>query len=177
MTSGVYQLKFRNGSTYIGKSVDIGRRWEEHVKSLAEGKSAKKLQDAYNKLGVPTRSILVECHPDHISLVETLMIRRLKPTLNSASTAPLSTEDNAILACNLDNLNTSTGRMLYNTITLSSHVNRLENEIDFLLDEDKVASSLYASREHIKELSLRLAKLGSELEKEKAVTWWQRLWR
>lgn len=31
--SGVYKITFKTGEAYIGKSVDVGKRWQEHVKS------------------------------------------------------------------------------------------------------------------------------------------------
>jgi group I intron endonuclease len=177
MSSGVYLLNFRNGDKYIGKSVNIERRWEEHIKSLAEGKSAKKLQAAYNKYGVPERSILIYCHNDHIDLMETIMIRRLKPTLNSAVTVPVAIEDIGVICNNSELLQISTGRHIEKICTLGSLVERLENEIEFLLDEDEVANELYSHKMKLQQLSLEMIKLESLLEKEKQVTWWQRLWR
>jgi hypothetical protein len=177
MSSGIYLLDFRSGGCYIGKSVNIERRWEEHIKSLSEGKSAKKLQDAYKRYGIPSRSILLLCHEDHISLMETIMIRRLKPTLNSASTAPITLEDIDTLCSNGTHLASSTGTLIKQVCALGSHVTRLENEIEFLLDEDDVAYELYSIRKKFKELQLSNFKTISELEKEKKITWWQRLWR
>jgi hypothetical protein len=177
MSSGVYLLNFGAGGKYIGKSVDIERRWEEHIKALAKGKSANKLQDAYRRYGVPERKILLECHSDHIDLVETIMIRRFKPTLNSATTSPISLEDINTICDNGELLDISTGTHIRKICALGSLVERLEKEIDFLLDEDEIAYELYSNRKKLQQIDAEYKKLADQLEKEKQVTWWQRLWR
>jgi hypothetical protein len=56
-------------------------------------------------------------------------------------------------------------------------VERLEKEIDFLLDEDEIAYELYSNRKKLQQIDAEYKKLADQLEKEKQVTWWQRLWR
>lgn len=83
MTSGVYQLTFASGDTYIGKSINIEERWKQHMNKFYKGTAAKPMQAAFNRCGDPTGQILVECHEDHIDVVEACLISRCIPTLNS----------------------------------------------------------------------------------------------
>jgi len=83
MTSGVYQLTFSNGDTYIGKSINIEERWKQHTNKMYKGTAAKNMQAAFNAYGAPMGRILRECHEDHIDVVESCFISRNKPTLNS----------------------------------------------------------------------------------------------
>jgi hypothetical protein len=83
MTSGVYELKFSNGARYIGKSIDIYNRWKQHIDKMRKGTAAKNMQDAYNRYGVPEADIMLECHPDHIDIMEAVFIARHNPELNS----------------------------------------------------------------------------------------------
>ena len=50
---------------------------------MYKGTAAKAMQTAYARYGEPTGLILVECHEDHIDVVEASLIARHKPTLNS----------------------------------------------------------------------------------------------
>lgn len=172
MSSGVYQLDFDQGGKYIGKSVNIERRWEEHIANMHDNKSSQKLQAAYRKYGVPARSVLMYCHPDHIGLVETLMICQFKPTLNSAPTAIISQEDIGILFCTGTMLEQSTGTLVKHIGVLGEHVTRLEREIDFLLEEDDVAFELYQARKQIKDLNLTNKYLK---DTETSKPWWKKL--
>ncbi|MFI3219384.1 MAG: GIY-YIG nuclease family protein [Methylococcales bacterium] len=83
MTSGVYQLTFSSGDTYIGKSINIEERWKQHTNKMYKGTAAKNMQAAFNAYGAPMGRILRECHEDHIDVVESCFISRNKPTLNS----------------------------------------------------------------------------------------------
>ena len=83
MTSGVYQLTFPGGATYIGKSINIEERWKQHTNKMYKGTAAKNMQAAFNTYGAPMGRILRECHEDHIDVVESCFISRNQPTLNS----------------------------------------------------------------------------------------------
>jgi hypothetical protein len=83
MTSGIYRLTFANGDTYIGKSINIDTRWNQHRDKLIKGKAAKAMPQAYELYGHPEGEVLFECHSDHIDLVEACLISRLRPTLNA----------------------------------------------------------------------------------------------
>jgi group I intron endonuclease len=83
MTCGIYKLTFSSGNFYIGKSIDIDKRWKQHFEAMQKGKHTKLLQQEYNRYGYPKAEILVECHADHIDIVEESYIARMGPPLNS----------------------------------------------------------------------------------------------
>lgn len=74
MSSGIYKLTFSTDLIYIGKSVDMEKRWDQHLKALNKGTHTKRIQDAYNKYGTPKFEIICECHPHHIDILETYFI-------------------------------------------------------------------------------------------------------
>lgn len=88
MTSGIYTLEFSDGSTYIGKAVDIESRWNQHKDKFLKGQAAAKLQQAYNLYGMPEFKIAHRVHVDHIDIVESILIeqnRNSEYLLNTAS--------------------------------------------------------------------------------------------
>lgn len=74
MTSGIYKLTFNDKSVYIGKSVDVEKRWDQHLKALKKGTHTKRIQDTYNRYGTPKFEVICECHPHHIDILETYFI-------------------------------------------------------------------------------------------------------
>ena len=173
MTSGVYQLKFGR-ETYIGKSNNIERRWEEHANNLAAGKAAKKLQAAYKRYGVPERIVLFECHPDHIDLVETLMVDRFKPSLNNAGTVYISGPDVGTLWDSDEMLKLSTGDHLRTIDRQQKVIARISDELMQLLDEDDVANELVNTRQALSELMKEVVDLKLQLTIAKK-PWWKKL--
>lgn len=83
MTAGIYELKFSNGARYIGKSINIETRWKQHFDKLRKGTAARPMQAAFNAYGAPDGDIMLECHPDHIDIMEAVFIARHKPELNT----------------------------------------------------------------------------------------------
>lgn len=74
MTSGIYLLTFHSGKHYVGKSVDIERRWEQHFKAMESGKAAANIQAEYDAYGFPVCNIIKECHQDHLDVLEPIYI-------------------------------------------------------------------------------------------------------
>lgn len=83
MTSGIYQLTFSSGDTYIGKSVNVENRWRQHLNSMTNRTAAKNMQAAYDTYGEFDPKLLLACHPDHLDLAESCLISRFKPSLNT----------------------------------------------------------------------------------------------
>lgn len=84
MNSGIYLLTFKDGSTYVGKSVNLKNRWQQHLDKLTKGKGASALQTAFDRNGhVFNAKVLFHCHPDYLDLMEGYYIDILKPTLNT----------------------------------------------------------------------------------------------
>jgi hypothetical protein len=83
MTSGVYQLTFPSGRKYIGKSINIEQRWKQHYDKMVRGKASAAMQREWNTYRDWKSEILVECHEDHIDVVEACFIARNRPELNT----------------------------------------------------------------------------------------------
>lgn len=84
MKTGIYKLTFPGGASYIGKAVNIDKRWEQHSRSMNNGTSAKPLQNEYNAYGeFPIGTILTECHREHLDVLEDHFISSYKPILNT----------------------------------------------------------------------------------------------
>lgn len=74
MSSGIYKLTFADKSIYIGKSVDMEKRWDQHLKAMRKGTHTSRIQEAYDSHGVPLFDIVIKCHPHHIDILETYFI-------------------------------------------------------------------------------------------------------
>lgn len=92
MIGGIYQIKnIITGKYYIGSSVDIKKRWNQHLKTLRRGTHRNKhLQRAYDKYGENAfqfevlETILFN---DCLIELEQKYINKLKPEYNLAPTA------------------------------------------------------------------------------------------
>lgn len=61
MTQGIYSLSWNTiDKLYIGQSIDIERRYRDHLSKLRRGVHAKKLQQAFDTYGIPQLTILFE---------------------------------------------------------------------------------------------------------------------
>jgi len=59
MTIGIYKLVFPNTSKlYIGQSIDIERRYLQHIYCMSKGSSSKELNKAYSVFGKPSLEIV-----------------------------------------------------------------------------------------------------------------------
>jgi len=74
MNSGIYKFFFKSGHFYIGKSIHIDTRWNQHKKKMTTGKAAAPVQNCYDLYGLPTFEVLVYCHEDHIDILENIFI-------------------------------------------------------------------------------------------------------
>lgn len=84
MTIGIYKLEFKDGSFYIGKSVNIESRYKDHKSQLLRNKSGSpKLQRKYNEVqSLPSMSIIEECSIDLLSEREVFWIDTTNATTN-----------------------------------------------------------------------------------------------
>src|SRR3990167_8397172 len=71
MTCGIYKLNF-NGTdkVYIGQSVNIEKRYKQHVLTLRNGTANYKLAEAYELYGVPLLEVLIECSISELDTYE-----------------------------------------------------------------------------------------------------------
>ncbi|MGN0406201.1 MAG: GIY-YIG nuclease family protein [Bariatricus sp.] len=81
---GIYKITNKiNGNEYIGKSVDIERRWGEHKTPKANGND--RLHKEMQSIGTDNFEfeILEECLPEELSLKELQYIKSLNPFYNT----------------------------------------------------------------------------------------------
>lgn len=70
MITGIYLLKFGN-LIYVGQSKDIHRRFTTHINKLLKGTHVNwKMQAAYEKYGLPTLEIILECSKEELDSAE-----------------------------------------------------------------------------------------------------------
>jgi hypothetical protein len=99
MDSGIYQLTYSTGQTYVGKSIHLHIRWKQHFDKLLKGKAAKNMQDAYEASDhcYPKTQVLLYCHPDMLDYYEGYFINYLKPDLNTSIPEELSEYSKGVL--------------------------------------------------------------------------------
>ena len=93
MTSGIYLLRFSNGSIYIGQSIDIYGRYKAHCNKLIKGTHINsKVSIAYTKYGVPALEILIECLRDELDANEIAAIDVFDSINNGLNISPAAGE-------------------------------------------------------------------------------------
>lgn len=71
MITGIYLLRFKDNSIYVGQSKDINRRFTTHCNKLAKGTHVNtKLSSTYTKYGMPSLEVLLECSEDDLDANE-----------------------------------------------------------------------------------------------------------
>lgn len=71
MTIGIYKLVFEGtDKVYIGQSICIEKRFNNHLCELRKGTSSKKLQEAYANFGTPKLEILSSCLLEELDTFE-----------------------------------------------------------------------------------------------------------
>lgn len=133
MTSGIYQLNFNDQAYYVGQSQDLEVRWQQHTDKFLKGKSAKKMQDAYDAHGMPTASILIECHKDYLDIMENYYIaqQKTKPNCLNTTTPPLESHiDYDWLLQNTHMLKFSSIDIINNFINTTKQKDELQVEYD-----------------------------------------------
>jgi group I intron endonuclease len=90
MTCGIYSITSPSGKCYIGSSVNIESRWQQHRWHLRHGAHhAFKLQHAYKKYGLTALEfcIIEVCSKENIVFVEQQYLDTYKPKYNSSTSA------------------------------------------------------------------------------------------
>lgn len=196
MISGIYQLTFPDGSRYIGKSINIEDRWAQHIDKMRKGTAAKAMQAAWNRWGTFDPEVIIQCHPDHIDIMEESLIARLKPELNGTRPADrlpgIYGEDFDNIAMYLDY---GTVEHIQTIISLKeqldtarSNIENLEeaneelsvqrNEEELRADIGHRIADLLGNIDFLEDEVVRLKGHGRSLERdlEKANrSWWQKL--
>ena len=190
MTSGIYQLTFANNQRYIGQSINVEARWEQHAKNILSGKASKQMLDASRHNKVFDAKLLLEVHPDWLDYFEAYYIQLLNPEVNTSRPSTVISGDHleymldrllhlGSLESLLNTLNTSNNKaneyrasfeaaMCELRETRGKLYNRVDLEVDIrvksILDELRAGRDKIATLEQFKE---RVETLG----------WWGRLWK
>jgi hypothetical protein len=164
MESGIYQLTFPDGARYVGKSINIPRRWKEHRDKFIKGTAAKNMQDRYNRYGFPDGKVLFECHGDHIDLLESYFICLVQPELNATPGIRIYEHELPIFEENPELLQLATTTHITMINELRSNLDTLQNkyaELKVYLDEAMLETR---AGERIEELEMELQ--DHEIESE-----------
>lgn len=91
MICGIYQIKQKStGLFYIGSSVNIARRWRQHVRDLNAGRHhSPRLQRAWSKHGQADFEFLIvqETKTNALRSTEESLLQKLKPAFNARLSA------------------------------------------------------------------------------------------
>lgn len=191
MDSGIYLLKFgpsNKGKYYIGKSNNIERRWKEHINKFNKGTAPKELQNAYNTYGMPEFTILLECHEDHIDLMESIYIASSwdKGLVNTAQPTKVSEVDEATLLENTSLLSKSTAEHLRLLKKREEHI-KIQKKIleqekiryNKLLDTNTSIKNLMSANSFLEDLSSLHEEIieykNQEIKQLRNRTLWQRI--
>lgn len=176
MNSGVYVLTFSNGAQYVGKTVNFDRRWKEHIVAMKKGVAAQALQQAYNRNGAPKARKLIECHTDHIDLMETYYICKLQPQLNAVGGVAITNSDLKVLEDYPELLQESTVSHLLKIVKLQEEVTKLTETLQNKLYEHEMYDTVERQSNQIKQLEIDKEELevAAAINSEK-VPWYKRL--
>ena len=172
MTSGIYRLTFEDGSTYIGKSINIEKRWEEHTKSMLQNKAAAKMQAAYKRCGLPRGEIMLTMHPDHIDIIEAYLIAHLQPDLNTSVASCMDKADFDNLISDPMFLAESTAHHVSRLIVQRKNIEALEYEVENLLEGYEVPQY---HKEELWHAQARMHDAQNELKLFKRLPWYKRI--
>lgn len=175
MQSGIYVLKFSSGNYYIGKSEDIPTRWKQHVASFVRGTHASRMQNEYNLYGFPTEEVLIECHRDHIDLMEAIAIHENAGPKLLNGNAPRRVEDweQDILVKSANRIKQPTAMHLVLLKEQELKAERLEKKLNKLKNKGIEMPEDIANT--VENLHRELSKCEAELNRYKSLPLWKRI--
>lgn len=137
MRSGIYKLIFPSGKYYIGKSEDIQARWKQHYASFEKGTHSKRMQEEFNRHGHPEGIVLLDCHRDHIDLMESLFIEDNQGPLCLNGNAPkvVGPWEREVLLNNVESLEVSTAVHIKVLNDYDAKTKKLESKVENLLTQ------------------------------------------
>lgn len=152
---------------YIGKSVDIHKRWAQHTKALQKGTHTKNMQEVYNKCGAPRYEIIFECHPDHIDILENYFINLYWDSniINTTRPADLTpAEKNVLKTFPLDLWDMSTFEHILKWNEVGGEVKKLKEKL-----------KKYSNTAIVEELEHQLLEANDEITRLKSRGFFARL--
>lgn len=167
MTSGIYKLTFKSGRFYIGKSADIPVRWTQHYDKLRKGTGAARLQVEFNRYHDYNQEVLLECHPDHIDIMETYYLNYSDKAmmLNTTFPTPLSRAEYEPILANIGTLKFSTSDHISVLASQNRVILELQQEVLKLKSSPAIIIKDYGnSTTYIEELQSEIDELEVENE-------------
>lgn len=80
---GIYLLIFASGAKYVGQSINVNKRFNNHISQLRNGTHySAKITKEYEENGFPQFRLLKECLEEELDLLEEQFIKELNPELN-----------------------------------------------------------------------------------------------
>ena len=93
MTTGIYSLTFgKLPNIYVGQSIDIERRYKEHLTYLKSNTHSFKVTEAYARYGIPNLSILCLCDKSNLDLYEDIFISYYNSHIDGLNTLSSSSD-------------------------------------------------------------------------------------
>lgn len=91
MKSGIYEIACdTTGRRYVGSSINIAKRWAQHVTHLRQGRHhSRHMQRAWDKYGAEGfrfKKLLI-CSKENLLMYEQILLDAMKPEFNSYFTA------------------------------------------------------------------------------------------
>lgn len=169
MKSGIYLLTWGIHRCYVGQSVDINHRYKTHLDKMMANKHTVKVQDCYDRWGVPRCEVVTLCHPDHLDVLESYWIHHYLERWGNKlvnTTIPEKPEGSEVLKSHSQLLEYSTGELLAHIVDCQAEGLRYQAEINNLRAEGLILPG---------ELD-RLYSLEKKVSYWKSQSWWYRLW-
>lgn len=71
MACGIYKLNFNTtNKVYIGQSINIEKRFKEHIRDLNNNSHSIKMNEAFKLFGPPNLEVLIECTSIELDTIE-----------------------------------------------------------------------------------------------------------
>ena len=152
---------------YIGKSNDIKNRWRQHYDNLVKGKGSSRMQAEFNRYKDYTQEILLECHSDHIDIMETYFINYSNKgmMLNTIFAQPLPPEQYDPILANMGMLKYSTSQHVKAITEQSKTIKELQVELASEKAKPAIVIKDYGdSTTYVQELQAEIDELEIENE-------------
>lgn len=134
MTSGIYQLTFHNGHTYVGQAGNIEARYLQHCDKLQKGDAALRMQQAYDGI-LPAAKVLIECHQDYLDAMEAYYIHQLNPTLNTVKPKLRTDEEMEYLVTNCHLMRHPPATLIYNLGKREAELKEATDQLNDCIDQ------------------------------------------
>ena len=191
MTTGIYLLVFSSGKIYIGQSINIDQRWQQHFDKFRKGTAAKSMQAEFDQYGFPVTKVLLECHKDHLNMLESMyinsnMLEHKHLMLNTSIPSDYTDAQIAIVTSNAALLKLSIIEIFQKHIAAKNNVQRMQEEVDSTVDKLKTlekkgivlpveTKTILKENKTLKEDVKNLLHINQMLSLEASKSWWQKL--